>query len=89
MTRADGKAQLQKLARVSHQIAELDARRAELFAEQARIYDTLADGERTTDLRTARRLSAPRRPKLLPVSEEDRARAIDALRESARSQKGR
>lgn len=80
MNKSEGKIQMAKLARLRHREAELHAELAETLAEEAKIFDELAEGE-TVDLRTARR-RANYRPVALPtdVSQEDRAAATDALR---------
>jgi hypothetical protein len=83
MKRDSGKVCMAKLARVTHQLAEIDARRAELLSEQARIYDELSEGE-TVDMRTGRRHpTIAKRAPLAPVAAEDRALAQAALRDNS------
>lgn len=77
----DSKILAAKLARIAHDIAECDARRAELGAQQAKIWQELAEGEAVVDVRTLRKAKTPHRPVLGPVSELDRARARIALRD--------
>lgn len=81
MRKESGKIQMSKLALIEQEIAELDARRAELSAKKAGIYAELADGA-SIDHRTLQRPKTPHRPKLGPVSELDRARARSILRET-------
>lgn len=76
----EGKILMAKLARIDHDVAELDAKRAELGAQRAAVWKELADGAEV-DLRTLRKTRAPHRPQLEPASELDRARARMYLRE--------
>lgn len=78
-TRESGQICMAKLARISHRLAELDAERSQLAAEQAKVYDELADGE-TVDMTTTRRLQRPRRLVFdEPVLPEDDAKAVKTL----------
>lgn len=81
MSKDSGKIQMAKLARIGRELAELDAKRAELVAAQASIFEALAEGE-TVDLRTLRKPKAPHVPKIGPVSELDRKRARSILQET-------
>lgn len=81
MTKVSGKIAMAKLARISERRAELNAELAQLEAERAKIERSLADGE--VDPRTLRRAPRAAAPVLPQVSEVDRARARQALRESA------
>lgn len=80
MKQEDGKILMAKLARIDHDVAELDARRAELGAQRAAVWQELADGV-TVDIRTLRKTKAPHAPSIAPASEVDRARARRYLRE--------
>jgi hypothetical protein len=75
-----GKFKMAELARLEHEIAELDARRAALQARKAGIFSELAEGE-SVDLRTMRKSRTVRQPQLAPVSELDKARATSALQQ--------
>lgn len=79
----DHKLRLARLARLHHQLAELDGKRAEHQAELARIYAEMADGETAVDLETGRRQPRPHLPRVPQVSDTDRALARAALRERA------
>jgi len=77
-----GKLLMARLARITHELAECDARRAELGAQQAAVWSEMAQGE-TVDLRTLRKARAPHMPEIPEPSEFDRARARIALRDHA------
>jgi hypothetical protein len=81
LTKEVGKIQMGKLAGIGRQLAELDARRAELVAAQADIFEALAEGQ-TIDPRTLRKSKARHQPVLGPVSDLDRARARSVLRDT-------
>ena len=70
-----------KLAAIDHDLAELDAQRAQLGVKRAAIWAELAEGE-TVDLRTLQKHKTPHRPALPPASDEDRARARSYLQQS-------
>jgi hypothetical protein len=77
-TRESGKLCMAKLARIAHRQAEIDAERAQLSAEQAKIYNELADGE-TVDMTTGKRLAREKQLTFDPVDPETRARALQTL----------
>jgi hypothetical protein len=77
-TRESGKVCMAKLARIAHRQAELDAERAQLSAEQAKIYNELADGE-TVDMTTGKRLAREKQLVFDPVDSAERARALQTL----------
>lgn len=58
--RASGRVCMAKLARIKSRIAEIDAERSQLSAEESKIFHELADGE-TVDMTTGKRLSRERR----------------------------
>jgi hypothetical protein len=80
--RESGRIQMAKLARIRHKRAELLAEMAELDAEEARVYDELAEGE-SVDLRTGRRRPRAHTPSIPEASPEDSALAKAALNASA------
>jgi hypothetical protein len=73
-----GKICMAKLARIAHRLAELDAERGQLSAEQAKVFNEMADGE-TVDMTTGKRL--PREKQLVfdPVDPAERAKALQTL----------
>lgn len=82
MKQESGKIQMAKLARIKHRQAELHGELSEKLAEEALIYDALADGE-SVDLRTGR--LRPKYSKIaLPtdITAQERAAALGALREN-------
>ena len=81
MSKLSGKIAMAKLAVISERRAELAAELSSLEAEAAKIQRGLADGE--VDPRTLRRAPRAAAPKLPQVSQVDRARARQALRDSA------
>ena len=87
MKQADGKYLMAKLARIDHDVAELDgqmaetaSRRAQLGVQRAAVWAELAEGE-VVDLRTLQKPKTPHRPTIAPPSEVDRARARALLRD--------
>ncbi len=82
MKQESGKIQMAKLARLYHRSAELQAELAENFVETAKVFDALADGE-SVDLRTGRVRPKYRKVELpTDITVEERASAIDALRDN-------
>jgi hypothetical protein len=77
-----GKVQMAKLARIKHRQAELHGELALVLIEEAKIFDAMAEGE-TVDLRTGKLRPKFRKIELPEaIAPEDRASAIDALREN-------
>jgi len=76
--RAIGKVSMAKLAHIAHRLAQLDAERGQLSAEQAKIFSELAEGE-TVDMTTGKRLPRERKLVFEPVDPEIRAKALRAL----------
>lgn len=76
--RESGKVCMAKLARIAHRLADIDAERAQLSAEQAKIFNELADGE-TVDMTTGKRLPRERQITIPPVDPETRAKALQSL----------
>lgn len=87
MTKENGKIQMAKLARIRHKRAELLAEMAQLDAEEAQVYDTLAEGT-SVDLRTGRRKPKHLRPNITTVSPEAEALAKTALRDNVMRRRG-
>lgn len=83
-----GKVQMAKLDRIFHKLAERRAEESELFAELSAIFHQLAEGE-TVDLRTGKQRARYREP-VLPtiISDEDRVRAVEALRHNEMRRRG-
>jgi hypothetical protein len=80
MTLESGKIQMAKLARLRHRAAELHGELAETLAEEAKIYDELAEGQ-SVDLRTGKMRAKYRKVELpTNITAEERASAVDALR---------
>jgi len=77
-TRESGKVCMAKLARIAHRLADLDAERAQLSAEQAKVFNELADGE-TVDMTTGKRLPRERQFATGPIDPEARAKALQSL----------
>ncbi len=69
---------LQKLARIDRDLAQLHARQAELLAERSTIMGELAEDD--TDMATGRKHPAPHIAALPVVSATDEQNAADALR---------
>jgi len=74
MKQADGKMLMAKLARIDHDVAELDgqmaetaSRRAHLEALRAAVWAELAEGE-VVDLRMLHKPKTPHRPTIAPPS---------------------
>ena len=78
--RVTGRVCLAKLARIEHRVAELDAERAQLSAEKAKIFDAMADGE-TVDMATGKRQPRERKLDFDPVDPDARAKALRSLHE--------
>ena len=74
-----GRIQMAKLANTARRRAELTAELAQVEAQQAGVFDELAEGT-TVDLRTGRRHPRKHVPQFPEPSELDRARARAALR---------
>ena len=74
-----GRIQMAKLANTARRRAELTAELAQVEAQQAGVFDELAEGT-TVDLRTGRRQPRKHVPQLPEPSELDRAKARAALR---------
>jgi hypothetical protein len=72
-----------KLARIKHRIAELDAERSQLSAEESKIFHELADGE-IVDMTTGKRLSRERQIVFdQPINPEADAEARASLHRNA------
>ena len=78
MKHESGKICMAKLARIAHRQAELDAERAQLSAEQAKVFNELAEGE-TVDMTTGKRIPRERQLTFDPIDPADRARALQTL----------
>ena len=82
MNKESGKIQMAKLARLRHREAELHAELAETLAQEAQIFDELAEGE-SVDLRTSRRRPTFREPVLRgDLTPEDRQIARQSIRDN-------
>lgn len=71
-----------KLSRIESRLAELRAQESVLLAERAKVYDEMAEGE-TVSLSSGRRLPRRRELPLPVVSDTDKARAEQYLRQNA------
>lgn len=78
MRTEDGKIRLTKLARIQRRLAELSSEEATLHAEEAALFEQLAEGG-SLEPRAGRRPSVRKLPEARPVSELDQARAAQAL----------
>jgi hypothetical protein len=86
VSRVTAKQDLAALAQIDRSLAESCGRQAELFAQRARVQDSLSSG-RGVDLTNARRVPRPHVPTLPDssnLSELDRERAKAALRNRRR-----
>lgn len=77
-TRESGKVCMAKLARIENRIADLDAERAQLSAEKAKIYNELAEGT-TVDMTTGKRLPREKQFTFEPDDPGIRAKALSAI----------
>lgn len=78
--RATGRVCMAKLARIAQRFAELDAERAQLSAENAKIFHEMADGE-VVDMTSGKRQPRERKLEFDPVDPEARAKALKSLNE--------
>ena len=80
MSLESGKIQMAKLARLRHREAELHAELSETLAEEAKIFDELADGQ-SVDLRTGKHRPKFRKVELpTDITADERSTAVGALR---------
>lgn len=85
-TRESGKMCMAKLARIANRLADLDAERSQLSAEQAKIFNELAEGT-TVDMTTGKRLPREKHLTFEPVDPEIRAKALRAISHYANRKK--